>query len=73
MSRAATACGRVIPALLQAIVDPQLVVNMPRSLTAFGGIDALVHALERWGRALDVEPGQRDCGRDSGTFLLCQT
>lgn len=31
-----------------AIVDPQLVVNMPRSLTAFGGIDALVHALESY-------------------------
>lgn len=29
-----------------AIVDPQLVMNMPKSLTAFGGIDALTHALE---------------------------
>lgn len=28
-----------------AIVDPQLVINMPKGLTAFGGIDALVHAL----------------------------
>lgn len=32
----------------QAIVDPQLVINMPKSLTAFGGIDALVHALESY-------------------------
>jgi len=29
-----------------AIIDPQLVQNMPKSLTAFGGIDALTHALE---------------------------
>ncbi|HAG83629.1 MAG TPA: bifunctional acetaldehyde-CoA/alcohol dehydrogenase [Cyanobacteria bacterium UBA12227] len=29
-----------------AIVDPELVLNMPKSLTAFGGIDALTHALE---------------------------
>lgn len=31
-----------------AIVDPQLVMNMPKSLTAFGGIDALTHALEAY-------------------------
>lgn len=29
-------------------MDPQLVINMPKSLTAFGGIDALVHALESY-------------------------
>ncbi|MBE8167749.1 MAG: bifunctional acetaldehyde-CoA/alcohol dehydrogenase [Shewanella sp.] len=29
-----------------AIVDPNLVMNMPKSLTAFGGIDAITHALE---------------------------
>ena len=29
-----------------AVVDPSFVMNMPKSLTAFGGIDALVHALE---------------------------
>jgi acetaldehyde dehydrogenase/alcohol dehydrogenase len=29
-----------------AIVDSQLVMHMPKSLTAFGGIDALTHALE---------------------------
>lgn len=27
------------------------VMNMPKSLTAFGGVDALVHALERCGSA----------------------
>jgi acetaldehyde dehydrogenase/alcohol dehydrogenase len=31
-----------------AIVDPELVLNMPKSLTAFGGIDALTHALESY-------------------------
>ena len=29
-----------------AIVDAQLVMSMPRKLTAYGGIDALTHALE---------------------------
>ncbi len=31
-----------------AIVDPELVLNMPKGLTAFGGIDALTHALESY-------------------------
>jgi acetaldehyde dehydrogenase/alcohol dehydrogenase len=31
-----------------AIIDPKLVMNMPKSLTAFGGIDALTHALEAY-------------------------
>lgn len=31
-----------------AIVDPELVLNLPKSLTAFGGIDALTHALEAY-------------------------
>ncbi|ADN75694.1 alcohol dehydrogenase AdhE; acetaldehyde dehydrogenase [Ferrimonas balearica DSM 9799] len=31
-----------------AIVDPDLVMNMPASLTAFGGIDAVTHALEAY-------------------------
>lgn len=29
-----------------AIVDPELVLKMPKNLTAFGGFDALVHAIE---------------------------
>jgi len=31
-----------------AIVDPALVLNMPKRLTAYGGIDALTHALEAY-------------------------
>jgi len=31
-----------------AIVDPDLVMHMPKSLTAFGGIDAVTHALEAY-------------------------
>ena len=31
-----------------AIVDPNLVMNMPKSLTAFGGIDAVTHAVEAY-------------------------
>jgi len=31
-----------------AIVDPQLVMTMPKPLTAWGGIDALTHALESY-------------------------
>lgn len=31
-----------------AIVDPNLVMSMPKSLTAFGGIDAVTHALEAY-------------------------
>jgi acetaldehyde dehydrogenase/alcohol dehydrogenase len=31
-----------------AIVDPNLVMSMPKSLTAFGGIDAVTHALETY-------------------------
>ncbi len=38
-----------------AIVDPELVLNMPKSLTAFGGIDALTHALEAYASVLATE------------------
>ncbi|HEX7730011.1 MAG TPA: bifunctional acetaldehyde-CoA/alcohol dehydrogenase [Terracidiphilus sp.] len=31
-----------------AIIDPNLVMNMPKPLTAFGGIDAVTHALEAY-------------------------
>ncbi|WP_341677816.1 bifunctional acetaldehyde-CoA/alcohol dehydrogenase [Niveibacterium sp. SC-1] len=31
-----------------AIIDANLVMNMPKSLTAFGGIDAVTHALEAY-------------------------
>ena len=31
-----------------AIVDANLVMNMPKSLTAFGGYDAVTHALEAY-------------------------
>jgi acetaldehyde dehydrogenase/alcohol dehydrogenase len=31
-----------------AIVDPELVLHLPKSLTAFGGIDAVTHGLEAY-------------------------
>ena len=31
-----------------AIIDPNLVMNLPRPLTAFGGIDAVTHGLESY-------------------------
>ncbi len=38
-----------------AIVDPELVVNMPKRLTAYGGIDAVTHALEALVSVLSTE------------------
>ena len=38
-----------------AIVDPELVLNMPKKLTAYGGVDALTHALEAYVSVLATE------------------
>jgi acetaldehyde dehydrogenase/alcohol dehydrogenase len=38
-----------------AIVDPELVLHMPKQLTAYGGIDALTHALESYVSVLATE------------------
>ncbi len=38
-----------------AIVDPDLVLHMPKKLTAYGGIDALTHALESYVSVLSTE------------------
>jgi acetaldehyde dehydrogenase/alcohol dehydrogenase len=38
-----------------AIVDPELVLHMPRQLTAYGGLDALTHALESYVSVLATE------------------
>nr|WP_228024499.1 bifunctional acetaldehyde-CoA/alcohol dehydrogenase [cf. Phormidesmis sp. LEGE 11477] len=38
-----------------AIVDPNLVLNLPKSLTAFGGVDALTHALEAYASVMASE------------------
>lgn len=38
-----------------AIIDTELVMNMPKRLTAYGGIDALVHSLEAMVSVLSTE------------------
>ncbi len=38
-----------------AIVDPELTLNMPKRLTAYGGLDALTHALEAYVSVLASE------------------
>ena len=38
-----------------AIVDPELVLNMPKRLTAYSGIDALVHSVEAMVSVLSTE------------------
>ena len=38
-----------------AIIDPQLVYKMPRRLTAYGGIDAVTHALESYVSCMATE------------------
>jgi len=38
-----------------AIVDPELVLNMPKTLTSYGGVDALTHALEAYVSVLASE------------------
>ncbi len=38
-----------------AIVDPELVLNMPKKLTAYGGLDALTHSIEAYVSVLATE------------------
>lgn len=45
-SHAKMACGDHKAAAKMAILDPELTLSMPRSVTALTGIDAIAHALE---------------------------
>ncbi|WP_396656157.1 iron-containing alcohol dehydrogenase [Microbacterium sp.] len=48
-----------------AVVDPEFTVGAPRGVTAFAGIDALVHALESFTAApLEPDPGRVFTGRN---------
>lgn len=51
-----------------AICDANLVDGMPKSLTAFGGLDALVHALESY---VSVCATDYTKGEDSMMGILC--
>jgi alcohol dehydrogenase len=42
------ACGDVKAACRIALLDPELTVTMPRSVTASSGVDAMTHALESY-------------------------
>lgn len=48
-----------------AIVDPHLVMSMPKRLTAYGGIDALTHALESYVSIYATGARERE-GNDEG-------
>jgi alcohol dehydrogenase len=42
------ACGDASAAFKVAILDPELLLSLPRSVTAATGFDALAHAVETW-------------------------
>ena len=52
-----------------AIVDADLVMNMPKSLTAFGGVDALTHALEAYVSVMATEFTDGHCLQATSTIF----
>jgi alcohol dehydrogenase len=42
------ACGAPSAAFRVAILDPELLLSLPRPVTAFTGFDAIAHAVETW-------------------------